>query len=169
MMHNVFYDTAQFPFTKSLEANWETIRDEYLQLDPDHLLAAPWEDLYNKQWDIYSLFALQRKFKKHCEKMPKTTALIENIPGLYNGGFSAIGPGTHITPHVGYTSDVLRCHLGLIVPAPDLCQIRVADQTYSWQEGQCMIFDDMYEHEAWNKSNKIRVVMILDILKSAIL
>jgi aspartyl/asparaginyl beta-hydroxylase (cupin superfamily) len=159
----MFYDIKDFPFTKNLEDNWKTIRQEYETIDPDHLLEAPWEDIYNKSWEIYTLFAKERKFKLHCDHLPQTTALIENIPNLYNAGFSILGPGTHITPHVGYTDDVLRCHLGLIVPGD--CAIRVGDETYEWKEGECMIFDDMVEHEAWNKSDKLRVILIMDILK----
>ncbi len=159
----MFYDVTHFPFTKELEANWTVIRDEYQALDPKQLLKAPWEDLYNKSWDIYTLFAKEHKFKLHCAQLPQTTALIELIPGLYNAGFSVLGPHSHIKPHVGYTHDVLRCHLGLIVP-PD-CAIRVDQTTRAWQEGKCLIFDDMFEHEAWNHSDASRVILILDLLK----
>lgn len=159
----MFYDLAQFPFSQLLEAKWQTIRDEYKTIDPDHLLAAPWEDIYNKSWEIYTLVAKQRPFKMHCKHLPETAALLEQVPNLYNAGFSVLGPGTHITPHVGYTDDVLRYHLGLIVPGD--CAIRVGDETYAWKEGESMIFDDMVEHEAWNKSDQLRVILILDILK----
>jgi len=160
----MFYDIKNYPFTRELESHWQIIRDEYKTIDPDHLLKAPWEDIYNKSWDIYTLFARQHKFKLHCDHLPQTTALIEKIPGLYNAGFSILGPGTLITPHVGYTEEVLRCHLGLIVP--DNCAIRVGNKTRSWQDGKCMIFNDMIEHEAWNKSDTLRVILIMDILKN---
>lgn len=163
----MFYKNSLFPFTAELEENWQAIREEYQTIDPKNLLKAPWEALYNKTWEVYALYALGRPFKTHCKQLPTTTDLIKDIPGLYNAGFSAIGPGTHISPHVGYTTDVLRCHLGLIVPGN--CAIRVGNDTYEWKEGECVVFDDMYEHEAWNKSDTLRVVLILDILKSAYL
>lgn len=159
----MFYDIAKFPFSQLLEANWRTIRDEYQTIDPDHLLKAPWEDIYNKSWEIYTLVAKQRLFKMHCKQLPQTAALLEHVPKLYNAGFSILGPGTHIKPHVGYTNDVLRYHLGLIVP--EHCMLRVGDETYAWKEGESMIFDDMVEHEAWNNSDRLRVILILDILK----
>lgn len=162
----MFYDTTQYPFCQLLEANWRAIRDEYQSIDPDHLLEAPWEDIYNKSWEIYTLVAKQRYFKLHCQNLPQTTALIEQVPNLYNAGFSVLGPGTHIKPHVGYTDDVLRYHLGLIVP-PQGCEIRVGNEIYAWKEGESMIFDDMVEHEAWNNSKQLRVILILDILKNA--
>jgi beta-hydroxylase len=38
----------------------------------------------------------------------------------------------------------------------------VGDETRTWQEGKCMVFDDTVEHEAWNKSDQSRVVLIVD-------
>ena len=32
-----------------------------------------------------------------------------------------------------------------------------------WQEGRCFTFDDTFEHEAWNRSAKTRVVMLMDV------
>lgn len=162
----MFYDKNKFPFTKELESHWQAVQHEFKTIDPDHLLEAPWEDLHNRTWNIYSLYALGRKFKLHAEKLPKTTALIENIPGLYNAGFSVLGPNTQIQPHVGYTSNVLRCHLGIIVPEKKQCGIRVGDQTYYWSNGDTVVFDDMEDHEAWNNSEETRVVLIIDILKT---
>ena len=34
---------------------------------------------------------------------------------------------------------------------------------HEWQEGQVVVFDDTYEHEAWNRSDQTRVVLIFDI------
>ena len=58
---------------------------------------------------------------------------------------------------------VLRCHLPLIVPAGNKCAIRVGDETREWKEGELMIFDDSFEHEAWNRSDEMRVVLMFDI------
>lgn len=74
--------------------------------------------------------------------------------------FSVLSPGTHILPHTGVTNVRLVTHLPLIVP-PD-CALRVGGQTHVWQEGRCVTFDDTFEHEAWNRSNETRVVLILD-------
>jgi aspartate beta-hydroxylase len=32
-----------------------------------------------------------------------------------------------------------------------------------WQEGRVVVFDDTYEHEAWNRSRQTRVVLIFDL------
>ena len=75
-------------------------------------------------------------------------------------------PGKHLPPHRGPYNGVLRFHLGLIVPPePDKIGIRVSDQLCHWEEGKALIFDDAYEHEAWNHSDKVRVVLFVDFEK----
>jgi aspartate beta-hydroxylase len=51
-------------------------------------------------------------------------------------------------------------HLPLIIP--DDCALRVGGETHVWQTGQCVTFDDTFEHEAWNRSDQTRVVLIFD-------
>jgi aspartate beta-hydroxylase len=75
--------------------------------------------------------------------------------------YSVLTPGAHIPPHTGVINVRLVVHLPLIVPAD--CGIRVGSETRSWEEGRCIVFDDTYEHEAWNKSGQTRVVLIFDV------
>jgi aspartate beta-hydroxylase len=70
-------------------------------------------------------------------------------------------PGTHLLPHRGVTNARLVAHLPLIVP--EECALRVGGELHHWQEGRVVVFDDTYEHEAWNRSTRNRVVMIFDI------
>jgi aspartyl/asparaginyl beta-hydroxylase (cupin superfamily) len=46
---------------------------------------------------------------------------------------------------------------------PDQCGLRVGNEVRPWREGELLIFDDSIEHEAWNRSNEIRVVLLFDI------
>ncbi|MBX9756727.1 MAG: aspartyl/asparaginyl beta-hydroxylase domain-containing protein, partial [Pseudomonadaceae bacterium] len=55
----------------------------------------------------------------------------------------------------------LLTHVPLIIP-PD-CGFRVGNTTREWVPGQAWVFDDTIEHEAWNNSDKLRVIMIFDI------
>jgi aspartate beta-hydroxylase len=71
-------------------------------------------------------------------------------------------PGTHIRPHRGPTNLRLRCHLGIKVPDGD-CAIRVGAQTRRWEQGHCLVFDDYFEHEAWNQTDEDRIVLIVDL------
>jgi len=80
--------------------------------------------------------------------------------------FSILAPGKHLPPHRGPFKGVLRYHLGLIVPKPEVsCGIRVADETRHWKEGESLVFDDTYMHEAWNNTNRDRVVLFMDFVR----
>lgn len=75
--------------------------------------------------------------------------------------FSRLKPGTHILPHHGMLNTRLICHLPLIVP--DGCALRVGAETREWQHGKLTIFDDSFEHEAWNRGNSDRTVLLFEI------
>lgn len=42
------------------------------------------------------------------------------------------------------------------------CVLCVGGQIYVWEEGCCVMFDDIFEYEVWNYSVQIWVVLILD-------
>jgi len=130
-------------------------------LPPDVL--CPWHDrhLYDDDgWNALGLYAFGRRIAANCELCPETARLIANIPGMQTAGFSKLGSHAHIRPHSGLDRGVLRCHLGLHVPGG--CELRVGRETRRWQEGECLLFDDTSEHEAWNRGDAARVVLLLD-------
>jgi aspartate beta-hydroxylase len=75
--------------------------------------------------------------------------------------FSLLKPRTRIPPHVGVSNARLVTHLPLIIPPG--CGFRVGNQSRQWVPGQAWVFDDTIEHEAWNDSEQLRVVLIFDI------
>jgi aspartyl/asparaginyl beta-hydroxylase (cupin superfamily) len=104
--------------------------------------------------------------KANIAACPQTWRICQNIPGLITVMFSILEPGKHLPPHRGPYNGVLRLHLGLIVPEPrEQLGIRVGSEVYRWREGQAVIFDDAYEHEAWNRTDHTRVVLFVDFVK----
>jgi len=70
-------------------------------------------------------------------------------------------PGTHILPHHGICNARCVMHLPLLVP-PD-CALQLVDVgARTWTEGQPLMFDDTYLHESWNRSESIRVILLMD-------
>jgi len=57
----MFYKTTNFKFTESLESNWLLIKEELNRLQ--QVNSTPWqkEFLYNKGWDIFSLYSFGKK------------------------------------------------------------------------------------------------------------
>jgi ornithine lipid ester-linked acyl 2-hydroxylase len=156
----MYYDASRFAFVADLEAHWYVVHRELSQLTHKDFIAWPEKYLYGKGWDIFGLYAFGFRIEDNCKICPETTKLVERIPNLVTAGFSSLAPGTHIKPHTGYPEGLLRCHLGLFVPED--CALRVGAETRPWQAGRCLVFDDTSEHEAWNRSCDIRIVLLLD-------
>jgi aspartyl/asparaginyl beta-hydroxylase (cupin superfamily) len=75
--------------------------------------------------------------------------------------FSVLQPRTHIPPHTGVANTRLVVHLPLIVP--EGCGFRVGGETRDWREGEAWVFDDTINHEAWNRSDEPRTILIFDV------
>jgi ornithine lipid ester-linked acyl 2-hydroxylase len=167
------FDAADFRWAKELEAEWRAMRAEleavlrtrervpcFQDVSPDqaHLTQGD-------QWKTFFFWAYGYRADENCARCPATARLLERIPGMTTAFFSILGPRTHVRAHRGVYKGVLRYHLGLMVPAPSLCRIRVADQLLHWREGESLVFDDTYEHEVWNDSDQDRVVLFVDVLR----
>jgi beta-hydroxylase len=169
---SVFFSKEQFPWANDLEANWKTIRQELDQVMQDVDILPNFQDISLRQsnitsddrWKTYFFYAFGFRAEKNCQRCPKTTKLLENIPGLKVAFFSILAPHKHIPEHRGKYKGVIRYHLALKVPQPSsACRIRIADQTAHWEEGKSLIFDDTFPHEVWNDTDDYRAVLFLDI------
>ena len=69
----------------------------------------------------------------------------------------------HVRPHFGITNAKLRVNLPLVVPQDAPSMIRVGDDIKQLEEGKMIVFDDSFEHEVWNGSDEVRIVLLLDI------
>lgn len=156
----MFKNPLDYEFTQTLETNWQVIKQELEQISRTDFLDWPEKHLYGKGWQTFGLYAFGMKLNKNCQICPETTKLVDKIPNMVTAGFSSLLPGTHIAAHTGYPDGVLRCHLGLV--GCDGCSLRVGDQVQDWQEGKCLVFDDTTEHEAWNRGDRTRVVLLID-------
>ena len=53
--------------------------------------------------------------------------------------------------------------MGLITPNNDACYIEVDGNRYSWRDGEMVMFDETYIHEAYNKTDQNRIILFCDI------
>jgi aspartate beta-hydroxylase len=118
-------------------------------------------------WNGYYFHRHGRERAENIQSCPATFRALERLPlcRVRDHGpetlFSVLSPGTHLLPHRGVTNTRLVGHLGLIVP-PD-CRLSVSGREYAWREGETVLFDDTYSHEAWNRSERDRIVLIFDL------
>jgi beta-hydroxylase len=168
------YDNAVFPWAAEVEREWHLIRAELDQvlkrkdeLPGFHEIAADVETIsHDRDWKTFMLVGFGVPSEQNTRLCPQTWRIMQKIPGLKTAMFSIFEPGKHLPAHRGPYNGVLRFHLGLIVPEPrDKIAIRVSDQLCHWEEGKALIFDDAYEHEAWNHSPHTRVVLFVDFVK----
>lgn len=176
-----YFDRAHFPWLTELEGSTATIAREMRDL-----LAAPGEELRpyvrmepgtpdNKwsgldgslDWSVCFLWEFGRPNEPVLARCPETAALLERLPLMRVPGrapnvfFSMLAANSHIPPHTGVTNTRAIIHLALEVPGN--CGFRVGNETREWEEGKAFAFDDTIEHEAWNRSNRRRAVLILDV------
>jgi ornithine lipid ester-linked acyl 2-hydroxylase len=172
--NRTFFETTTFPWVQTIEADWPIIRKE-LDLLLQHKEEIPnLQDVSPEQssiaqgesWKSFFLYGFGHKIERNCARCPETVRIVTRIPGLKMAMFSILAPKSHLLPHRGPYKGLLRYHLGLIIPEPDSsCRLRVADEVRSWQEGRSLIFDDSYNHEAWNDSDRHRVILFVDFVR----
>ena len=75
--------------------------------------------------------------------------------------FSVLQPGSRIEPHFGVTNARVVVHLPLRVP--NGCYLELTDLgRHFWKEGEPMVFDDTFQHSAYNPSDKPRGILLMD-------
>ena len=77
--------------------------------------------------------------------------------------FSILLPGSKIPPHFGPARMCLRYHMGIDTPNDPNCYIKIGNTKYSWEDGKDVMFDDTFLHEVVNNTDKIRIILFLDV------
>jgi hypothetical protein len=175
-----FYEREQFPWASALERETAGIREElrglleaadrfspYMQPDPNRPSFNTNGLLNDPSWSACHLIRGGEEVLENAALCPITMNALRRLPLCRIKGrtptalFSLLRPGTHIPPHHGFLNTRLICHLPLLVPPG--CALRVGNETRPWREGEVAVFDDTMEHEAWNSSSELRVVLLFDI------
>lgn len=167
-------DPAAFAWVPQLEREWRTIRSELEQVLTRKDELPGFQDILSdvalvtrdRGWKSFLFVGVGVQVKRNIAECPQTWRILRRIPGLSTAMFSIFEPGKHLTPHRGPYNGLLRLHLGLIVPdTTDAVAIRVGSRVCTWAEGKALVFDDSYEHEAWNRSDHLRVVLFADFVR----
>jgi aspartate beta-hydroxylase len=163
-----WHDPGDFEWTRRLPESFEEVRAETMALmEGDRFRLNPLSPDFARdtgEWNELRLFNKGTRYDDACALCPATTRLVESIPGGTSAGsvfLASMTPGTHLRPHFGFHNARLRCHLGISIP--DGCAMRVADETRTWTEGEWIVFDDSFEHELWNRGDRERLVLIVDV------
>ncbi len=176
-----FFRREHFPWLGILEEATEDIAAEALNvLRKESADFSPYVDFppgtpldewaplnHSMNWSVYSLWHDGAPLPARQAACPRTSAVLARLPmcdipdyapGAY---FSVLKPHTRLPPHTGTTNTRSIVHLPLVIP--EGCRFRVGSQTRSWEKGKAWVFDDTIEHDAWNDSDQIRIILIFDI------
>ena len=139
----------------------------YINYDQDQPVAQ-WAELnHSARWSALHLVKDGLPVAENASRCPRTMAAWAHAPSPDQPGrtpvamFSLLKPKTRIPGHVGASNARLVTHLPLVVPPG--CRFRVGNTVREWVPGKAWVFDDTIEHEAWNDSEQLRVVLIFDI------
>jgi aspartyl/asparaginyl beta-hydroxylase (cupin superfamily) len=176
-----FYEREEFPWLPEFETATPSIQEElarilvedeagfspYIQYE-DHLPLDQWRELNKSpRWSAFHFYKLGRADEERCARAPKMMKAVRRLPQADvdlrspTAMFSVLKPRTRIPPHTGVANFRLVVHLPLVLPAG--CGFRVGGEQREWRMGEAWVFDDTIEHEAWNDSDQIRIILICDI------
>ncbi len=181
-----------YPELETLERNTETIRRECLallgakeQITDMEALGGSYTSggIHTIGWKTF-MFKSGTFIDENCALAPETARLLRGIPGAYTAFFSILDPHQYVRPHWGYYKGFLRYHLGIVIPNNNEnreCFLRVNDseadnaardtsliergEKYYWRNGEGVLFDDTFLHDADNGSDEVRVVLWLDLAR----
>lgn len=176
-----FYERSEFSWAAGLEAHTDAIREEllglmsepeqfepYLESDSNRPRLNSSRNFDSMDWSASYLWREGALVEEVASRCPRTLAALAAVPLCIIPGqmpsvlFSSLAPGARIEPHHGAVNSRLICHLPLLVPQ-NCGELRVGNDSRPWREGELLVFDDSVEHEAWNRSNETRVVLLFDI------
>lgn len=94
---------------------------------------------------------------------PKTQALLKGNDRINYAALTRLFPHSKLDPHRHNNPYALIYHLGLIIPPNETCGITVGGETHFWSSpGDAIIFDDTFEHYAWNNSDQDRILFYIN-------
>ena len=166
-----FFDVASFPWLLTLQAHLADMREEAAGIiERYRYLRWRFPEIYTS--DPRGVVGQRATFYLEIHGMavrrnqlicPRTSAALSALPLRVTGGFYLLDARSHILPHHGATSQLLRAHMGIICPSG--CHLRVGDAQREWSEGGIIVFDDSLEHEARNDSDEMRAILMIDFLR----
>ncbi|MCO7224323.1 aspartyl/asparaginyl beta-hydroxylase domain-containing protein [Pleionea sp. CnH1-48] len=167
-------DTADFPklapLVSTLSMQSAAIKSEIHQaINRRTALLENYDHYLGRQDDWHALYLFQNgaPVTAAAQEVPATWEVFNrelrdwHCP-LLEVHFSILRPGAVIKPHCDLWNFTLNLHLAVDIPQQD-CSIIVAGEERAWTEGECLLFDYSYVHEAFNHSEQQRICLLMDI------
>jgi len=171
----IYLDIHQFQWIQTIEKNAHLIQQEFdgfykkrLEQIPDicDISEEQYQVVQKNDWKFIPLYTYGIKVNSFAMFFPKTIEILNQIPNFTTVFFSILQPNIKIASHRGAYKGYLRYHLGVKIPQEyQKCGIDVQGEVYHWQNGKSVVFDDTFEHFAWNNSDEMRTVLYVDFIR----
>jgi ornithine lipid ester-linked acyl 2-hydroxylase len=170
-------DPAIFPWAGEVQAAWPAMKEEvecYLRrrsipemAEVNGLVPGSEEARASVPTDVGAWRGLVLQWfgediDENATHFPRTVEALRQVK-VTSFGFTSLDPRAHIPAHRGPNRGAVRYQLPIIVPGPPgACRIRVEDEIIPWREGESVVFDLHVDHEVWNDTDEVRVLMMVE-------
>jgi len=168
---------SNFPDWARFADNWEAIRDEALLVGQRLTQVPRFHEIMREQtaisandgrdWRLFILKAYGIENPKNIEACPVLGDIVAKAPDVLSASLSFMAPNKYIPSHRGPFRGVLRFYLPLVMPrlsdGSPAAVLKIDGDEYRLSDGQCLLWDDTYPHEVWNRSEQTRTVLLLDV------
>lgn len=169
------WDNADVAWASALEAGWADVKaelDQAIAMSREEFAdngSLGWvnpvqygaQEAYGPNWETLGLVSQSQWDEATSALFPATSQLLRNagVP-LMEACFAKLPAGGRIMPHTDGGNFILTGHLGLQVPKSG-CTLNVGDASCKWRDGEVLVFDSSFMHEASNKSSEDRYVLLV--------
>jgi hypothetical protein len=171
-----FPDPADFEWAPIVEKGYARMREEALRIRESFMIMsyAVSDESQEAKWrqGFVSAFGtmIPRNYYAAGTIPEQAIATLDTLPVDDFAGFSHypfadafyswLDPKYTVRGHYSADNFRVRCHLAL--ETPEEAYLRVAGESRTWRDGQVLLFDDSFYHEAVNNSDRHRLVFITD-------
>jgi len=138
---------------------------EYLERIGRPEVHGGYDKLGGEKWRAVFLNRLGRNIDDVTRFFPETMSHIKDCTEMLFpiGGisFSLLEAGAYIAPHSDRTNVFIHFHQSVVTP-PD-CGLKVGGNEIVFEEKLSYLFDPSFVHEAWNRSSRSRINLILPV------
>lgn len=167
-----YLDPAQFPELAPLQRNWQTIRDEAVELYEGGRItvATGYNDVgfnsfFKTGWTRFYLTWYGEMLPSALKACPRTMELLRSIPSIRAAMFAVLPPGATLQRHRDPYGGSLRYHLGLRTANVPECFLEVDGERRFWRDGEVLMFDETFIHYARNETQVNRIILFCDIAR----
>jgi len=126
--------------------------------------------LDGRDWKLFVLKAYGTTIESNLSLLPTLKQLLADHPEVLSAAISVLAPRKVIPKHKGPFRGILRFHMiircGWNDAGEAVSTLIIDGKAYQLSDGQVLLWDDTYDHEAFNDSDEDRIALLLDVWRT---